>query len=168
MKKIYWLTGLPCSGKSTIATELVKYFKAEILDGDAVRATTGNNDFSKEGRVAHMRAVALQAYRLSRDTNVIVALVSPLRKIREEIKKKYGNVYEIYVRCELGVCKDRDVKGMYAKAVRGEITNFTGVQDEYEEPLNPDLMVRTDKYSIQECVNQILSRNVESFIGFSE
>jgi len=158
MKTIYWLTGLPCSGKSTIAKELAIYLNAEILDGDAVRAIVGNNDFSKEGRATHMRAVALQAYRLSRDTNVIVALVSPLRKVREEVKRKYSNLYEIYVRCELGVCKDRDVKGMYAKAMRGEIANFTGVQDEYEEPLNPDLVVRTDKYSIQECVNQIIER----------
>src|SRR4030042_6577885 len=98
MKTIYWLTGLPCSGKSTIARELAIYLNAEILDGDAVRAIMSNNDFSKEGRATHMRAVALQAYRLSRDTNVIVALVSPLRKIREEVKRKYSNVYEIYVR----------------------------------------------------------------------
>ena len=85
MKKIYWLTGLPCSGKSTIARELAKHLNAEVLDGDEIRAITSNDDFSKEGRSKHMRSVAAMAYILSKYTDVVVALVSPLKKVREEM-----------------------------------------------------------------------------------
>lgn len=137
MKKIYWLKGLPCSGKSTIAKELVGHFNAEVLDGDEIRAITNNDDFSMAGRAKHMRLIAAVAYILSKYTDVVVALVSPLRKVRDEIKKKYPNIYEIYLKCDLSVCRRRDVKGMYTKASRGDIANFTGVQGEYEEPLNP-------------------------------
>ena len=157
MKKIYWLTGLPCSGKSTIARELARHLNAEMLDGDEIRAITGNGDFSKEGRAKHMRSTAAMAHIISKYTNVVVALVSPLRRVREEIKEKYPNVYEIYLKCDLSVCKNRDVKGMYAKAMRGEINNFTGIQADYEEPLSPDMIIRTDKCSPDQCVNQILT-----------
>ena len=156
MKKIYWLTGLPCSGKPTIAKELARHFYAEILDGDNIRTITNNNDFSKEGRAKHMRSVAAFAFILSKYADVVVALVSPLRSVREELKKNYPNLYEIYVKCDLEKCKERDLKGMYAKAESGEIDNFTGVQAEYEEPLNPDVVVRTDKESVEQCVKQIL------------
>lgn len=157
MKKIYWLTGLPCSGKSTIAKELARHLNAEVLDGDEIRAITNNNDFSKEGRARHMKHVAATAYLLSKYTNIVVALVSPLRNVREEIKKKYPNVYEIYLKCDTSVCRRRDTKGMYGKAMRGEIVNFTGVQQKYEEPLNPDMTVRTDKDPVGKCVHQILA-----------
>ena len=157
MKKIYWLTGLPCSGKSTIAEELSRHLNAEILDGDEIRAITNNNDFSREGRANHMKSVAAMANLLSKYTHVVVALVSPLRRVREEIKRKYSNVYEIYLKCDRRVCQARDVKGMYAKAMKGEINNFTGVQDQYEEPLNPDMMLRTDDNAIDECVKEILT-----------
>lgn len=157
MRQTYWLTGLPCSGKSTIAKELARHLNAEVLDGDEIRAIANNDDFSREGRAEHMKSVAAMAYLLSKHTSVVVALVSPLNDVREEIKKKYKNMYEIYLKCDLSVCQKRDVKGMYGKAMRGEIVNFTGVDDEYEEPLNPDLIVRTDKYSVGECVRQILS-----------
>ncbi len=157
MKKIYWLTGLPCSGKTTIAKKLARHLSAEILDGDDIRAITSNGDFSREGRARHMKSVAAMAYLLSKYTNVIVALVSPLRSVRDEIKKKYSNLYEIYLECDPLVCQDRDVKGMYARAVRGEIENFTGVQDQYEEPTNPDIVLRTDRNSISECIDQILT-----------
>ncbi len=157
MKKIFWLTGLPCSGKTTIAKKLAMHLSAEILDGDDIRAITSNGDFSREGRARHMKSVAAMAYLLSKYTNVIVALVSPLRSVRDEIKKKYSNLYEIYLECDPLVCQDRDVKGMYARAMRGEIENFTGVQDQYEEPTNPDIVLRTDRNSIYECVDQILT-----------
>ncbi len=156
MKKIFWLTGLPCSGKTTIAKELAKHLYAEILDGDEIRAIVGNTDFSKDGRAKHMRSVAAFAATLSKYANVVVALVSPLREVREEIKKEYPNLREIYVKCDLEKCKERDCRGMYAKAERGEIDNFTGVQAEYEEPLNPDIVVRTDKDSVEQCVKHIL------------
>jgi len=157
MKHIYWLTGLPCSGKTTIAKELAKHLYAEILDGDEIRAISNNNDFSRTGRAKHMKSVAAMAVILSKHVNVIVALVSPLREIRDHIKGMYPNLLEIYVKCSLETCKKRDVKGMYAKAERDEIHNFTGVQDEYEVPLDAQLVVDTEKQSISECVNQIHS-----------
>ena len=93
MNKIFWLTGLPCSGKTTIAKALAKHLYAEILDGDNIRSITNNTDFSKEGRAKHMRSVAAFASILSKHANVVVALVRPLRKEREELKKKYPNLY---------------------------------------------------------------------------
>lgn len=157
MKKIYWLTGLPCSGKTTIARELSKHLYAEVLDGDEIRDIVSNKDFSKKGRAKHMRSVASFASILSKHVNVVVALVSPLRKVREELRKKHPNMCEIYLKCSLKKCKERDVKGMYAKAQKGEIENFTGVQGKYESPLNPDTIVRTDKNSVEQCVKQILA-----------
>ncbi|HIH11320.1 TPA: adenylyl-sulfate kinase [Candidatus Woesearchaeota archaeon] len=156
-KKIYWLTGLPCSGKSTIAQALCGHLDAQILDGDKIRAMVQNRDFSLEGRATQMRYVAAMAYFLHRQQNVIVSLVSPLREVREEIKRQFLNVVEIYVQCDVEVCKRRDVKGMYARASSGVLLNFTAVQQEYEPPLNPHLVVRTDVDSIESCVNQILS-----------
>lgn len=157
IKKIYWLTGLPCSGKSSIAKELSRHIYAEILDGDNIRNLTDNYNFSNELRALHMVYIAAMAHYISKHQNVIVSLVSPIRNVREAIKKKYDNLYEIYVKCSLEICKQRDAKGMYAKAMRGEITNFTGIQEGYEEPLNPHMIVRSDKNSIDECVNQILT-----------
>lgn len=157
MKKIYWLTGLPCSGKTTIANELGRHLYAEILDGDEIRDLTNNIEFTKENRTRHMMYVAAMAHYVSKYVDVIVSLVSPIRSVRNSIKIKHPNLYEIYVQCDLNICKHRDTKGMYEKAIRGEITNFTGVQEEYEEPLDPDIVVRTDKSSIEECVNQILT-----------
>lgn len=157
MKKIFWLTGLPCSGKSSIANELSRHIYAEILDGDNIRNLTENHNFSEEHRTTHMMYVAAMAHYISKHANVIVSLVSPIRSVRESIKKKYSNLYEIYVKCPLEICQKRDVKEMYAKAMSGKIGNFTGVQEEYEEPLDPKIIVRTDKNSIDECVNQILT-----------
>ncbi len=157
MKKIYWLTGLPSSGKSSIAKELGKHLYAEILNGDEIRELTSNVEFTKEKRTIHMTYVAAMVYYLSKHIDVVVSLVSPIRSIRNSIKGKYPNLHEIYIKCDPEVCKQRDVKGLYAKAIRGEISNFTGVQGEYEEPLCPDIVVRTDEDSIEECVNQILT-----------
>ena len=95
------LTGLPCSGKTTIAKELARQINAEILDGDDIRNLLKNTDFTKEGRKKHMLSVAEIAYRFSKYTNVIVALVSPIKKVREEIKSKYPNVIEIFIKCDM-------------------------------------------------------------------
>jgi len=162
-KQIFWLTGLPCSGKTTIAKELARHTNAEILDGDDIRNITSNQDFSLEGRKKHMLAVAELAYRLSKYTNVIVALVSPIKTVREEIKRKYHNLTEIYIMCDLEECKRRDVKGMYKKALDGEIKNFTGIDAPYEEPTlqGPDktTFVDTTTFDVQQCVDVILSRH---------
>lgn len=155
--KIFWLTGLPCSGKTTIARQLSRHLNATVLDGDDIRKIMNNNDFSEKGRAQHMRSVAYIASLLSQNTNVVVALVSPLKKAREELKQRYPNILEIYIKCDIQVCKNRDVKGLYKKAINGEITNFTGVQVSYEPPFSPDLVVETDKLSVKECVEKILA-----------
>lgn len=157
MKRIYWLTGLPCSGKTTIANELAKRIHAEILDGDVIRAVTGNFDFSREGRSRHMQAVAHMASLLCKHTEVVVALVSPLRDVREDLKKRHPNIYEIYLNCPVDVCRSRDTKGMYERAERGEILNFTGVQDQYEESSEPHMVLETDVLSVNDCVEKILT-----------
>ena len=159
MYKIYWLTGLPCSGKTTIAKELKRKIHAEMLDGDDIRAITHNQDFSSEGRKKHMLGVAELAYRLSKYNNVIVSLVSPIKAVRDEIKNKYSNVIEIFINCDVEECKRRDVKGMYAKALNGEIKQFTGVSAPYEVPDESTTTVDTINTTVQECVDHIISEH---------
>ena len=156
MKNIYWLTGLPCSGKSTIGKELARRLYAPLLDGNMLRTVSGNNDFSVEGRTRHMQFVGYIANMMSTYTDVVVSLASPLRDVREELKKMYPNLYEIYVKCSLAVCQQRDVKGQYSQALQGKIEHFTGVQDSYEEPLQPHITVETDKECLEDCVKKIL------------
>ncbi len=177
MNQIFWLTGLPCSGKTTIAKELAKRINAEILDGDGIRKINNNTDFTPEGRERHMLSVAELAYRFSKYTNVVVALVSPIKKAREKIKAKYKNIVEIFIYCPLDVCIKRDVKGMYAKAKAGKIKNFTGIDAPYEEPETNrnkghthTTFVDTDLLTVSECVNIILNRHYKQkeysmFIG---
>ena len=100
-KKIFWLTGLPCSGKTTIAKELARKINAKILDGDDIRKINNNQDFSLKGREKHMLAIAELAHRFSKYTNVVVALVSPIKKVRDDIRKKYSNIIEIWIKCDL-------------------------------------------------------------------
>lgn len=152
MNRIYWLTGLPCSGKTTIANELKRLYGFEGLDGDDIRSFMDNKDFTLQGRAKHMRSVAEIASRFNKYNDVVVSLISPLKEVREYIKNKYNNVREIYIRCDLEVCKRRDVKGMYARAMRGEIKGFTGIDDPYEEPEDPDLIIDTFLLSIEESI----------------
>lgn len=168
MYKIFWLTGLPCAGKTTIANELAKQIHAEILDGDELRRIIRNTDFSLEGRTKHTLSVAEFASMLSKYNNVIVSLVSPIKAVREEIKAKYLNVSEIYVYADVDTCKKRDVKGMYKLALEGKIRNFTGVDDVYEEPGAATTKVDTTQMNLQECVQHILQKHhvpVESTFG---
>ncbi|MFA6215934.1 MAG: adenylyl-sulfate kinase [Patescibacteria group bacterium] len=155
MNKIIWLTGLPGSGKTTIASDLSRHLNAEILDGDEIRQISDNQDFSLAGRRRHILMVAEMAYRFSQYANVIVALVSPIKSVREEIKAKYPNLVEVFVKCSLAECIRRDVKGLYRKAMAGEIKHFTGVSDPYEEPTDA-LVVETDKLDLADCVGLIL------------
>lgn len=160
MYKIFWLTGLPCSGKTTIAKELAKNIHAEILDGDDIRKIIKNDDFSLEGRKNHMMSVAEFASILSKYNNVIVSLVSPIKSVREEIKKRYPNLTEVYIYADIETCKKRDVKGMYKLALEGKIKNFTGVNDIYEEPdKNLTTTVDTTKNNVSDCVNEILKKH---------
>lgn len=155
MNKIIWLTGLPCSGKTTIANELGRHINAEILDGDDIRSIIDNQDFSVEGRRKHMMMVAEMAFRFSKYTSVIVALVSPIKFVRDEIKSKYQNIIEVFVKCGIEECVRRDTKGLYKKAIAGGIKDFTGISAPYEEPVGV-LKVETDKLGVQESVSLIL------------
>ena len=155
MHKIIWLTGLPCSGKTTIARALAKRIGAEVLDGDEIRRDAGNKDFSPEGRERHMLSVAERAYNLSSKSPVIVSLVSPIRRVRERIKGSYPNVREVWVKCPLEECIKRDVKGMYRKALAGKIKQFTGISAPYEPP-RQSLTVDTSQLGIDECVDRIM------------
>jgi adenylylsulfate kinase len=151
-----WLTGLPCSGKTTIATllaeSLIKRGTAlEMLDGDVVRTHLSKGlGFSREDRDTNIRRIGWVCQLLARHgVTTIVAAVSPYRESRDRVRIMIENVggagtfVEVWVRCALEECMKRDVKGMYAKALRGELQQFTGISDPYEEPLAPDVVVET-------------------------
>ncbi|MCD6448447.1 MAG: adenylyl-sulfate kinase [Thermoplasmata archaeon] len=159
-----WFTGLPCSGKTTIAKELMKQLKeqgkdVELLDGDTVRDYIRNKDFSKEGRNKHLRYIALMAKLLAeRGVVVLCSFVSPYRENRDFARSICENFVEVYVKTPVEVCIQRDVKGMYKKALNGEIKGFTGVDDPYEEPENPEIIVETDKESVEESVEKVMKK----------
>ncbi len=160
-----WLTGLPSSGKSTIAQALKKgirkrNLRVEILDGDIIRSHLWNDlGFSKKDRIENLRRVIYLADLLTRNGVVtIVSFISPYRSIRDEARRKLKNFFEIYIQCPIEVCMKRDKKGLYEKAKRGGLKNFTGISHPYEEPLHPEVVVRTDKISVRKCVQAILPR----------
>ena len=163
-----WFTGLPCSGKSTVADVLAKrlreiHLKVERLDGDIVREhLTKDLGFSKEDRDTNIERVTFVAQLLSRnDVAVLATFVSPYiarrNKSRKEIEQG-APFAEVYVKCSLEECQKRDVKGMYAKAIRGEIKEFTGISDPYEEPPNPELIIETDKETVEESVEKVIQK----------
>ena len=131
---------------------------AEVLDGDEVRRGLSSDlGFSAEDRQEHNRRVIFVSKLLIRNgTIVIVPLISPYRKSRDLARDELKLFVEVYVKCPLEECFRRDVKGMYAKAIRGEITNFTGISDPYEEPVNPEVVVETDRLSVDDCWRRIL------------
>ena len=153
------MTGLPCSGKTTIARKLQEvYPKLALLDGDELREWLSPKDFSRDGRNEHNRRVAhLTKLLLKHDVSVLVSLISPFNENREDARKIIGDskFIETYIKCPLSVCEERDVKGMYKKARLNEISNFTGVNDGYDIPDNPDLIINTENNSLNECVDQI-------------
>jgi len=146
-----WFTGLPSAGKSTLSRLLHETFDeagltAEILDGDEVRQRlTRDLGFTKEDREENIRRIAYVSKLLTRVGAIaIVAAISPYRESRNLARAEIGNFIEVYVECPLQTCMERDVKGLYAKAKRGEIENFTGISDPYEPPANPEISLRTD------------------------
>ena len=157
MAFVLWMTGIPCSGKTTLAKKLSdKISNLTILDGDEVRAQSSSSDFSREGINENNRKVA----NLAKDDSkpVCVSLISPFRKNREDARKIIGTkrFIEVYIKCSLPTCEERDVKGMYKKARRNEIKDFIGVNTDYEIPYNPDLILDTEKLSVEESVNKLL------------
>ncbi|TMM09267.1 MAG: adenylyl-sulfate kinase [Actinobacteria bacterium] len=160
-----WFTGLSGAGKSTIA-EIVdselreRGYKVEVLDGDVVRTNLSKGlGFSKEDRDTNIRRIAFVADLLSRNGVVaITAAISPYREIRDEARALMGARFiEIHVKASVEECARRDVKGLYEKAMRGEIKEFTGVSDPYEEPLNPELVLDTEAESPEESAAKVLA-----------
>ncbi|HUT75499.1 MAG TPA: adenylyl-sulfate kinase [Armatimonadota bacterium] len=158
-----WFTGLSGSGKSTlahaVAEELLERgMKVEVLDGDVVRTNLSQGlGFSKEDRDTNIRRIGFVCHLLTRnDVVAIAAAISPYREIRDENRKLIGRFVEVYCRCPLDTLRARDVKGLYAKARAGEIKGFTGVDDPYEEPLNPEIVVETDRESAAESAAKII------------
>ena len=162
---VVWLTGLPGSGKSTLARGLESVLEAqklnvEVLDGDEVRTwLTAGLGFGRKDRDANVRRIGCVAKLLARNgVATIVAAVSPYRDVRREIRLEIGDFVEVYVKCPLEVLTSRDPKGMYEKAIRGEIPNFTGISDPYEEPLDPHLVVETDRQVEAESLGILVAR----------
>ena len=160
MSFVLWMTGLPCSGKTTIARKLQESIpNLAILDGDELREWLSPKDFSKEGRDEHNRKVAhLAKLLLKHNVPVSVSLISPYKENRGSARDIIGgeNFVETYVKCSLDICEDRDVKGMYKKARNNEIKSFTGIDDPYDVPENPELVIETENKSLDDSVNQIL------------
>ncbi|MGC9329317.1 MAG: adenylyl-sulfate kinase [Candidatus Hinthialibacter sp.] len=168
-----WFTGLSGSGKSTISDVIQKEFekrgiKHEILDGDVVRTNLSKGlGFSKEDRDINIRRIGFVCHLLTRNGVVAVsAAISPYRAIRDENRRLIGNFVEVYVQAPLDVCEKRDPKGLYKKARAGEIKEFTGIDDPYEEPLHPEVVCQTDKETPEESAQKILAKLRE--LGYIE
>jgi adenylyl-sulfate kinase len=160
-----WFTGLPCSGKSTLAEIIAPELKrrgrgVEILDGDVVRTNlTKGLGFSKEDRDENIRRIGFVCGLLSKHGAIAIsAAISPYRSVRDEVRSKIENFIEVYVDTPLDLCIQRDVKGMYKKALAGEMKNFTGISDPYEAPLHPEILIQTQKESPEESAARILGR----------
>src|SRR3990172_3066546 len=160
-----WLTGLSGAGKTTIAHGLEgelreRGLKVEVLDGDIVRTHLSKGlGYSKEDRDTNIRRIGFVCHLLTRNGVVaIAAAISPYREIRDENRTLIGDFVEVYAKCPVDVLKERDVKGLYAKALRGEIPNFTGVSDPYEEPFDPEVLLETDKETVEESLAKVVAK----------
>lgn len=160
-----WLTGLPSSGKSTIARFLERQFrkwglKVELLDGDVVRTHLGKGlGFSKEDRDINIRRIGFVCHLLTRNGVLAMAsAVSPYREARDANRRMIGNFVEVYVKASPEECEKRDVKGLYKKARAGEIKGFTGVDDPYEVPQNPEVVCDTASESLEESAAKVVEK----------
>jgi len=159
---VLWFTGLSGSGKSTIATRVHEALAeqgidVEYIDGDALRDVFPNTGFTRADREEHLRRTGYMASRLAaHGVAVVGSLVSPYRDSRDFIRKLCSNFAEIYVATSLDECERRDVKGLYARARRGEIKNFTGIDDPYEAPEHAELTLDTQALSVDQCVAKVL------------
>ena len=163
-----WLTGLSGAGKSTLATalgrELARHgIPVETLDGDEVRQNLSKGlGFSREDRDANIRRIGYVAKLLTRNGVVVIsAAISPYRAVRDEVRREIGAFVEVHVKASLEECVRRDTKGLYARALAGEIAQFTGVSDPYEEPLAPELVVDTDREDVTSSATRVIDRLVE-------
>ena len=161
---VIWLTGILGSGKTTLALDLEKYYQknslpVEILDGDEIRKTLSKDlGFSPEDRKEHNRRVIFVAQILSKNgVTTIIPLISPYRETRDFARKEIPNFVEVWVKTSVDECIKRDPKGLYKKALAGEIKNLTGLQAPYEEPQNAELVLDTEKQNVEESVEIIIS-----------
>jgi adenylylsulfate kinase len=160
---VIWLTGLPSSGKTTVANALKPKlkqlgFNAQILDGDTMRSELSPGlGFTKQDIYSHARKVIFLCKILYNVGAVsIVSAVSPYKEVRNFIRNEIGNFIEVYVKCSLDTCIKRDCKGLYKKALNGEMNNLIGLQTPYEEPINPELIVDTERDNLDNIVNKII------------
>jgi len=176
-----WFTGLSGAGKTTICMAVeqklrAQGYKVEVLDGDVVREKlTKGLGFSKRDRDENIRRIGFVADLLTRNgVIVLVSAISPYRQVRDEVRQQIGSFIEVYVSTPLSVCEQRDVKGLYKKARAGEIKQFTGIDDPYEAPTNPELECRTDLEMVKESTDKVLAKLsdlgyfLESTIAFAE
>ncbi len=160
-----WFTGLSGAGKSTISGIIERRLreagaKVEVLDGDVVRENLSKGlGFSREDRDINIRRIGFVCELLSRNGVIaIVAAISPYRAVRDEIRARIRHFVEIYVECPLEVVSDRDVKGLYKKAMAGEIPQFTGVSDPYEPPIDPEVVVYSASESAEESADKVWAK----------
>lgn len=162
---VVWMTGLSGAGKTTIGLILEeklldRNLKVERLDGDVVRESlTRDLGFTAEDRRKNIERVTFVAKLLSRNgVGTICSFISPYQSVRDHVRENTTNFLEVYIDAPLDVVIDRDVKGLYVKAIAGEIPNFTGISDPFEAPENPDIHVHTDQNTPEECADQILQQ----------
>jgi adenylyl-sulfate kinase len=160
-----WFTGLSGAGKTTLSEKLAALLrergcKVEVLDGDVVRIHLSKGlGFSREDRDENIRRIGFVCQLLSKhDVVAVAAAISPYRAARDQVRQELGRFVEVFVTCPLATLVKRDVKGLYARALRGEIENFTGVSDPYEPPLNPEIVVETDRETVEASVRKIMVR----------
>jgi len=160
-----WFTGLPSSGKSTIARHLERLcrkwkIKVELLDGDVVRTHLSKGlSFSREDRDINIKRIGFVCQLLTRnEVMAIASAISPYREVRDHNRRIIGRFVEVYVKASVEACEKRDVKGLYKKAKNGELKGLTGVDDPYEEPLHPDVICDTEKETVEESALNVLKR----------
>ena len=157
-----WFTGMSGAGKSTISERVHERLKqagakVELLDGDIVRTHLSKGlGFSKEDRDTNIRRIGFVCELLSRNGVIaLVAAISPYRAVREEVRSRIENFVEVYVHCPIEVLASRDVKGLYKKALAGEIPSFTGVSDPYEPPANPEVIIDSSTETVEQSVEKV-------------
>jgi adenylylsulfate kinase len=158
-----WFTGLSGAGKSTLANLVAEELKqrghrVEVLDGDEVRTNLSKGlGFSKEDRDTNIRRIGYVCKLLARNGVIAIsAAISPYREIRDEVRAQHKRFFEVYVKCPLDTLVERDVKGLYQKALQGEIAHFTGVSDPYEEPLHPELVIESHRERPSQSLQRLL------------
>jgi len=158
---VVWFTGLPSSGKSTLAKALVEKLQKEgesvqWLDGDVLRAVLPSRGYTRQERDRHVKEMGIIASLLEKNGTIVVAsFISPYEEARQFVRAQCNNFVEVYVSTPVTVCEERDVKGLYKKARAGDVQNFTGISDPYEPPQNPEITINTTELTVEECIDEI-------------